>query len=162
MLVIMIARLHAMYQRSRKVLIFLVVIFLAITIINVVIAAIITTQITGGKLWLCMKCLGASGSFENTRGIRSLRHLSVHTWPRGRFPISDVHDLDTWYCMGGPCTVSRGLDFCQAFPWTTTALNKWDYWGLFHGVDENSRELLCEVRSQFECSSHFPLTFCMC
>jgi preprotein translocase subunit SecG len=45
--VIMIARLHAMYQRSRKVLIFLVVIFLAITITNAVIAAIRVTQMTG-------------------------------------------------------------------------------------------------------------------
>jgi len=50
MLVIMIARLHAMYQRSRKVLIFLAVIFLAITIANAVMTAITTTQITGGKL----------------------------------------------------------------------------------------------------------------
>ncbi|KAG2340759.1 hypothetical protein BDR05DRAFT_966640 [Suillus weaverae] len=38
--VIMIARLHAMYQRSRKVLIFLVVIFLAIRIANAVMVAI--------------------------------------------------------------------------------------------------------------------------
>jgi preprotein translocase subunit SecG len=44
--VVIITRLHAMYQRSRKVLIFLVVIFLAITIPNVVIAAIMTTQTT--------------------------------------------------------------------------------------------------------------------
>jgi hypothetical protein len=50
MLVIMIARLHAMYQRSRKVLIFLVVIFLTITIANAVMAAIMTMQVTGGKL----------------------------------------------------------------------------------------------------------------
>ncbi|KAG1738343.1 uncharacterized protein EDB91DRAFT_454165 [Suillus paluster] len=33
MLVIMIARLHAMYQRSRKMLIFLIIIFLAVTIV---------------------------------------------------------------------------------------------------------------------------------
>ncbi|KAG2051470.1 hypothetical protein BDR06DRAFT_973786 [Suillus hirtellus] len=42
--VIMIARLHAMYQRSRKVLIFLIVIFLAMRIANVVMVAITTTQ----------------------------------------------------------------------------------------------------------------------
>jgi hypothetical protein len=123
MLVIMITRLHAMYQRSRKVLIFLVVIFLAITIANAVIIAIMTMQITGGKLWLCMTCLEASGSLKNTRGICSLRHLSVPIWLRERFPISGFRDLDTWYCMGCPYTVSHGLDCCKALPWTTTALN---------------------------------------
>ncbi|KAG2124153.1 hypothetical protein BD769DRAFT_1388950 [Suillus cothurnatus] len=55
--VIMIARLHAMYQRSRKVLIFLVVIFLAITITSVVIVAITMTQITGEEFVL-------SGTYE--------------------------------------------------------------------------------------------------
>jgi hypothetical protein len=50
MQVIMIARLHAMYQRSRKVLVFLVVIFLAITIANAVMFALIMMQLSGGKL----------------------------------------------------------------------------------------------------------------
>ncbi|KAG1770850.1 hypothetical protein EV702DRAFT_1049162 [Suillus placidus] len=44
--VIMIARLHAMYQQSRKVLIFLIVIFLATGITNAVIAAIIVRHIS--------------------------------------------------------------------------------------------------------------------
>ncbi|KAG2111370.1 hypothetical protein BD769DRAFT_68792 [Suillus cothurnatus] len=47
--VIMIARLHAMYQKSRKVLIFLVVIFLAIRIADVVMLAIVTMQISGAE-----------------------------------------------------------------------------------------------------------------
>ncbi|KAG2362653.1 hypothetical protein BDR07DRAFT_1406545 [Suillus spraguei] len=42
--VIMIARLHAMYQRSRKMLIFLVVVFLAIRIASVVMVAIFMIQ----------------------------------------------------------------------------------------------------------------------
>ncbi|KAG2032570.1 hypothetical protein BDR03DRAFT_969739, partial [Suillus americanus] len=50
--VIMIARLHAMYQRSRKVLIFLVVIFMAIRIANVVMATIITMQTAGEEFVL--------------------------------------------------------------------------------------------------------------
>jgi hypothetical protein len=50
MQVIIIARLHAMYQQSRKVLIFLVVIFLAITIANAVMLALMTMQVSGGKL----------------------------------------------------------------------------------------------------------------
>ncbi|KAG1796241.1 uncharacterized protein HD556DRAFT_1307003 [Suillus plorans] len=45
--VIAIARLHAMYQGSRKVLIFLLVVFLAIRISMEVINAIMTTQLTG-------------------------------------------------------------------------------------------------------------------
>lgn len=44
--VIMIARLNAMYQRSTKVLVFLVVIFLAVRIANAVMAAISMTQIS--------------------------------------------------------------------------------------------------------------------
>ncbi|KAG2032659.1 hypothetical protein BDR03DRAFT_742468 [Suillus americanus] len=50
--VIMIARLHAMYQRSRKVLMFLVVIFLAIRIANAVMAAITMMQISAEEVVL--------------------------------------------------------------------------------------------------------------
>ncbi|KAG2362657.1 hypothetical protein BDR07DRAFT_1406553 [Suillus spraguei] len=46
--VIMIARLHAMYQQSRKVLIYLIVIFLAINIANIVMIAIMVVHISGG------------------------------------------------------------------------------------------------------------------
>jgi hypothetical protein len=49
MQVIVIARLYAMYQQSRKVLIFLVVIFVTIRIANVVMVAITMMQISGGK-----------------------------------------------------------------------------------------------------------------
>jgi hypothetical protein len=47
--VIMIARLHAMYQRSRMVLIFIVVIFLATKIADVVMLAILTMQMSGAE-----------------------------------------------------------------------------------------------------------------
>ncbi|KAG2338076.1 hypothetical protein BDR05DRAFT_969518, partial [Suillus weaverae] len=50
--VIMITRLHAMYQRSRKVLIFLVVIFVAIRIANAVMIAITIMHISGEELIL--------------------------------------------------------------------------------------------------------------
>jgi hypothetical protein len=50
MQVIMIARLHAMYQRSRKMLIFLVVALQIITIANIVMLVIQMMQISGGKL----------------------------------------------------------------------------------------------------------------
>jgi hypothetical protein len=49
MQVIMIARLHAMYQRSRIVLIFLVIVFLAINIAGGVIASITLRHTVGVK-----------------------------------------------------------------------------------------------------------------
>ncbi|KAG2345842.1 hypothetical protein BDR05DRAFT_960139 [Suillus weaverae] len=60
----MIARLYAMYQRSRKVLIFLVVIFVAIRIANAVMVSMITMQVSGEEFILsgtyqCM--IGYSG-----------------------------------------------------------------------------------------------------
>ncbi|KAG1884724.1 hypothetical protein F4604DRAFT_185759 [Suillus subluteus] len=61
--VIMIARLHAMYQRSRKMLIFLVVIFLAIRIASVVMVAIRMMQISGEEfvLYGTYQCMFDSG-----------------------------------------------------------------------------------------------------
>ncbi|OAX32402.1 hypothetical protein K503DRAFT_870169 [Rhizopogon vinicolor AM-OR11-026] len=50
--VIMIVRLHAMFQRSRKMLIFLIVIVMAVTINSVVITAIGISQISGEELVL--------------------------------------------------------------------------------------------------------------
>ncbi|KAG1883269.1 hypothetical protein F4604DRAFT_282463 [Suillus subluteus] len=66
--VIMIARLHAMYQRSRKVLIFLVVIFLSIRIANAVMLAITMIQISGEEFVLsgtyqCMFDYGGDSVF---------------------------------------------------------------------------------------------------
>jgi predicted RND superfamily exporter protein len=49
--VIMIARLHAMYQGSRTMLIFLVIIFLGISITCGVIAAIALKSFVAGKLY---------------------------------------------------------------------------------------------------------------
>ncbi|KAG1830692.1 hypothetical protein DFJ58DRAFT_267579 [Suillus subalutaceus] len=61
--VIMITRLHAMYQRSRKVLIFLVVIFLAIRVASVVMVAIRMMQISGEEfvLYGTYQCMFDSG-----------------------------------------------------------------------------------------------------
>jgi hypothetical protein len=50
--VIMIARLHAMYQRTRSVLIFLVIVFLAVNISCGVIAAMGLKQAAAGELYL--------------------------------------------------------------------------------------------------------------
>jgi hypothetical protein len=53
---IMIARLHAMYQR-RKMLMVLSIILLAVTIANVVTITIITIDMLEGKLYSRMKDL---------------------------------------------------------------------------------------------------------
>jgi hypothetical protein len=52
MQVIMIARLHAMYQTSRRMLIFLVIIFLIVSIICGAITAIGIKDTVLGKLYL--------------------------------------------------------------------------------------------------------------
>ncbi|KAG2133240.1 uncharacterized protein EDB93DRAFT_1107620 [Suillus bovinus] len=68
--VIMIARLYAMYQGSRKVLISLVVIFLVIRIANVVMIAIVTMQTSAvleefilSGIYLCMNNFGGDSIF---------------------------------------------------------------------------------------------------
>ncbi|KAG2032141.1 hypothetical protein BDR03DRAFT_971052 [Suillus americanus] len=72
--VIMIARLHAMYQRSRKVLICLVVIFLAIRTANAVILAIQMMQISGEEFVL-------SGTYQCTIGYQGdSLFLQTMTW----------------------------------------------------------------------------------
>lgn len=48
--VIMLTRLHAMYQRSRKMLIFLTIIFLVVNLTCGVIAAVVLKYMSGGKL----------------------------------------------------------------------------------------------------------------
>jgi hypothetical protein len=119
--VIMITRLHAMYQGSRNILIFFIVTFLAGTIFNGVIAIMTTMYTSGGTLdcgWqkICI-------SLMITRGTHSLRHLSMLNW-LGRLcerdPTSGFHCLDSLHCVGGPCTMSRSLDCCKTLPWTAT------------------------------------------
>jgi predicted RND superfamily exporter protein len=48
----MITRLYAMYQRSRKMLIFLVALFLALTIAGGVMSGITSRHTSGGKFQL--------------------------------------------------------------------------------------------------------------
>ncbi|KAG1722938.1 uncharacterized protein EDB91DRAFT_1087973 [Suillus paluster] len=73
--VIMITRLHAMYQRSRKVLILLGVVFLIVNIAIIVISAIITNRtISGEELIL-------SGTYQCTINFESdTMRLSSMTW----------------------------------------------------------------------------------
>jgi hypothetical protein len=52
MQVVMIARLEVMYQRSRSMLIFLVIVFLAVNITCEVISATVLKSVVSGKLYL--------------------------------------------------------------------------------------------------------------
>ncbi|KAG2090377.1 uncharacterized protein F5147DRAFT_724770 [Suillus discolor] len=72
---IMITRLHAMYQRSRKMLIFLVVFFLTLTITSAVITVIQSTYITGEELVF-------SGTYQCNYGGDNI-YLSAITWVLG-------------------------------------------------------------------------------
>jgi hypothetical protein len=75
--VIMIVRLYAMYEQSRKMLIFLVVIFLALTITIIVTAILGSRYIVGGKLPSCIRNLSLLGLSEEYRGARTFRHLRM-------------------------------------------------------------------------------------
>jgi len=152
--VIIITRLHAMYQGSRKILIFLIVTFLAINIFAVVVVVMATMYASGGKL-NCGWHKNTWGSLMNIRGTHSLWYLSVLDWLVGRWPTSGFHYLDTRHCVGGLRTMSRGLDCGKTLPWTATTFDRRDCGGLFHGVDQNSHALLCEVSSYCDCCSIF-------
>jgi hypothetical protein len=154
--VIIITRLYAMYQRSRKILIPLIVTFLAINIFDVVVA-IMTTMHTSGGRFNCGWQNCTWSSLMNTRGIHSLRHLYVLDWLCGRYRNSEFHHLDALHCVGGPHTVSSSLDCGKTPPWTATTFARRDCGRLFHGVDQDSYVLLCEVSSYFDYCSLFPL-----
>ncbi|KAG1775296.1 hypothetical protein EV702DRAFT_1280157 [Suillus placidus] len=78
--VIMIARLHAMYHRSRKVLVFLIVTFVAIKIANVVMATIMTMQITGEKFILSGTHLCMIGFAGDTPFLASMAWILAIVW----------------------------------------------------------------------------------
>jgi hypothetical protein len=86
---IIITRLHAMYQGSRRILIFLIVTFLAINIFSGVGAIIITMYTSGGAFYYGLQkiCI----SLMNTRGIHHRWHLSVLIYLHERFDTYDFH-----------------------------------------------------------------------
>ncbi|KAG1834910.1 hypothetical protein DFJ58DRAFT_211799 [Suillus subalutaceus] len=93
MQVIMIARLHAMYQRSRKVLVFLVVVFLAIRIANVVMGTISTMQIAAEEFVL-------SGTYQCMNGYAGdALFLGSMTWILGTVWEVLVLCLTVWIAV---------------------------------------------------------------
>ncbi|KAG1775265.1 hypothetical protein EV702DRAFT_453897 [Suillus placidus] len=80
MQVIMIARLHAMYHRSKKVLVFLIVTFVAIKIANIVIAAIMTMRITGEEFILSGTHLCVIGFAGDTLFLAAMTWILAIVW----------------------------------------------------------------------------------
>ncbi|KAG2339444.1 hypothetical protein BDR05DRAFT_968029 [Suillus weaverae] len=78
--IIMIVRLYAMYQRSRKMLIFLVVIFLAHTILDVVISIMTTKYTSGEELILSGNYICATAYAGNIIPISSITWISATVW----------------------------------------------------------------------------------
>jgi hypothetical protein len=106
--VIMIARLHAMYQRSRMMLIFLVVIFLAINIACVVIAVIGLDYMVLGKLYLRLQEHNLLG--KNQRRWHSLACICAIMDLRG-MPSSFFQSLgfSTLFGRFSHCVFQSGL-----------------------------------------------------
>lgn len=99
--VIMIARLNAMYQQSRKMYIFLIVTFLAKTIPCGVISAVDSSQVSGGEL---TNNLNASSSWnESQRNLFCPTPICAFTreWTSLRGPrigYSSLHGRSS-YCV---------------------------------------------------------------
>ncbi|KAG1771182.1 hypothetical protein EV702DRAFT_658103 [Suillus placidus] len=78
--VIVITRLHAMYQQSRKMLIFLVVIFLADTIFNVVVSVMSTRHTSGEEYILSGNYVCTTTYGENIILLDSITWILGTAW----------------------------------------------------------------------------------
>jgi hypothetical protein len=155
----MIIRLYAMYQRSRRVLVFLCVIFLAFEIASIVIIVIQMESWSGSELHhrfqtcvplthqthISRVCLFRCSSVQYQRG------LGQHAF------VKD--DVGIGYCMGDPRIVSCCLDRYKTLPWTPTSIDRMGGRGLFHHINWNSCVLLRKVGPWFEYDYPFSLEF---
>ncbi|KAG2149111.1 uncharacterized protein EDB93DRAFT_1279480 [Suillus bovinus] len=78
--VIIITRLHAMYQGSRKILIFLIVTFLAVTIFNGVVAVILMMHTSGGEFVLSGTYLCQTNFAEDITLLNSITWILGTVW----------------------------------------------------------------------------------
>jgi hypothetical protein len=147
--VVMIARIYAMYQGSKTLLIFLVVMLLASTIASGVMIVIGNLGISARKLDLFMTAWGARDSWTFTRLGRGflfqLPYLRSQYWHI--HAKSELWEYDTHRCMGDPRLVVYGLDCYKTLSWSATIADRIDHWELFRGVNKESRVLLSSVSS---------------
>jgi len=131
-----------MYQRSRQMLVFLVVTFLAVQVTCGVLSAIASRGTSSGKLWFY-----ASWAHQvydmSIRGRYPLWCSHVQWGLSGRCPIAA---LGIRHCMGDPHIVSCSLDCCKTLSRIARTTNKMDCRGFFQGAIKNSSVLLCKVR----------------
>lgn len=125
--VIMIARLYAMYQRSRKVLVLVVVVFIAINVTNTVILAINMKYISAEQTIL-------SGTYQCV--VDNPKHLATIPWI-----------LATMWEVYTLCLAIR-IALKHFFRIATTISGRY-HSGLLHSVTKNSHELLCELCCNF-------------
>ncbi|KAG2111442.1 hypothetical protein DEU56DRAFT_920015 [Suillus clintonianus] len=78
--VIMITRLHAMYQRSRRILIFLVVVSLAVNIFDVAVTVMATRHISGEELIISGTYACTLGLADNTPLLASIIWILGTVW----------------------------------------------------------------------------------
>ena len=139
-----------MYQRSRKILIFLVVTFLAVTITTVVIVAIQSSHLIWGKLQSNEYIIASSSHKTNARWSDLIWCLSLLYCQRRQFQC-DCRGLDTQYGMGSPRTLPRNMDYCNTLHWTAPVADRMENRGLLHGANKDPCALLCSVSLQFHC-----------
>lgn len=120
--VIMMTRVYAMYQGSKKMLVFLVIMLLGSTIASAVMAVIANLGISAGgcTFWL--------------------PYLSCQHWARwGR---AECRRVDTYRYMGDPRLFACSVDCYKTLPWTATIAEYINHRWLFHDVDKKSCILL--------------------
>jgi hypothetical protein len=112
----MIIRLHAMYQRSKIMLVFLCVIFLAIQIACVIILAIQDRESSAGELHHRFQSYVYQAYQTHTSGVCLVRRSYVQLPGLGHRPAFGTDNLDIGYCMGDPRIVSCSLDWYKTLP----------------------------------------------
>jgi hypothetical protein len=147
MQVVMIARLHAMYQGSRTMLIFLVIIFLGIIITSGVLVAITLTILAGGMFYLLTCRAQLIGQTQEDSEVILFGILDCAYGYDGdvHLLIAMVWTLNTVWevlalCLSVWIAVKHFRDLATFRP-----IDRIDDRGLFQSADKISRALFCEV-----------------
>jgi len=107
----MIARINAMYERSKKVFIFLVAALLACTIASAVIMVIANLGVSAREFQSLMKVWSTRDSWTFARASRPFRLRYMHDQYRHVHDASDLRECDTHHYMGDPRFISHNLGY---------------------------------------------------
>jgi len=150
----MIVRLHAMYQRSRGMLIFPIVTCLALVVACGVIIVLYNSSFSGGEFWSMMNDFSTQAHGGTIRGPCAVWHLWLHCHEIRLVLEPGGRSLDHRNCIGSPCTVPCSMDCCKTPSWTATKTDRTGRWELFNSFNKIPHVLLCRV-SEFECRCLF-------